>query len=196
MTQIRTIVSINELIIDALGNFKDFDTKRSYMAISSSIPKVGESYKCKRLDYRLDYNDGELLLGKGPSLETFPDEYLKNDLDFYEIKTSPVQKVKKLAGDSNVFIVETLNSYYITRILNNVPDNNVHFAVLAVFTEGAPQTGNNIKCYRLVFCEKEIFYVTWYTETVQKIEYISGLYRMETMDGIVYVGFPLDYVLY
>jgi len=65
---------------------------KSYMAIGDSIPKVGEHYKCKKLE-----------------------KNSKGELIFRSTETTTVQDVKNLAG--NVFIVSTRNSYYVTRVL-------------------------------------------------------------------------------
>jgi len=65
---------------------------KSYMAIGDSIPKVGEHYKCKKLE-----------------------KNSKGELTFRSTETTTVQDVKNLAG--NVFIVSTRNSYYVTRVL-------------------------------------------------------------------------------
>lgn len=65
---------------------------KSYMAIRESIPKVGEHYKCKKLE-----------------------KNSKGELTFRSTETTTVQDVKNLAG--NVFIVSTRNSYYVTRVL-------------------------------------------------------------------------------
>ena len=73
---------------------------KSYMAIGDSIPKVGEHYKCKKLE-----------------------KNSKGELIFRGTETTTVQDVKNLAG--NVFIVSTRNSYYVTRVLYEKFDKGV-----------------------------------------------------------------------
>ena len=79
---------------------------KSYMAIGNSIPKVGEHFKCKKLEKNAN-----------------------GEIRFSNTETTTVQEVKKAAG--NVFIVATRNSYYVTRVLH-MPAENIHFAIVKI----------------------------------------------------------------
>lgn len=133
---------------------------KSYMAIGTSIPKVGEHYKCKRLEK-----------------DTF------NHLCFYTTETSTVQRVKNLAR--NVFVVETMNSYYITRVLY-MPVENVHLAIV----NHEPEIGNQLKCSKFEFYGESARVIPWHTTTVQAVNSIQGLYRVKTNNS-TYICFPM-----
>lgn len=127
---------------------------KSYMAIGNSIPKVGEHYKCKRLE-----------------------KNSKGELTFRSTETTTVQEVKNLAG--NVFIVSTRNSYYVTRVLY-MPVENVHFAVVS----SEPQIGSDMYCYKMEFKGEKSRCVNWHTTTVREVKHIHGLYKVKTNNSI------------
>ena len=127
---------------------------KSYMAISTSIPKVGEHYNCKRLE-----------------------KNSKGELTFRNTDTTTVQQVKNLAG--NVFVVTTRNSYYVTRVLYR-PVENVHFAIV----KKSPTIGSELYCYKLEFKGEESKCVKWHTTTVQEVKYIKGLYKVKTNNSV------------
>ena len=147
---------VNAVMGAFVGNGKAQVSKpsKSYMAIGNSIPKVGEHYKCKRLEKK---SNGELT--------------------FRSIETSTVQKVKNLAG--NVFIVCTKNSYYISMVLY-MPVENVHFAVVS----SEPQIGSDMYCYKMEFKTEKRRCVKWHTTTVQEVKYIHGLYKVKTNNSV------------
>ena len=127
---------------------------KSYMAIGNSIPKVGEHYKCKRLE-----------------------KNSKGELTFRSTETTTVQEVKNLAG--NVFIVSTRNSFYVTRVLC-MPVENVHFAIV----KSEPQIGSDMYCYKMEFKGEESRCVNWHTTTVQEVKCIHGLYKVKTNNSV------------
>ena len=136
------------------GKAKVVNPTKSYMAIGRSIPKVGEHYKCQRLD-------------KNSS----------NNLRFYNTETTTVQDVKNLAG--NVFVVTTKNSYYITRVLY-MPVEDVHFAVI----RKEPEIGRNLKCHKMEFSGEKAKFILCETSAVQEVKFIKGLYRVKTRNSI------------
>ena len=142
------------------GQAQAIKPSKSYMAIGNSIPKVGEHYKCKRLE-----------------------KNSKGELVFRSTETTTVQEVKNLA--SNVFIVVTRNSYYITRVLY-MPVEDVHFAIV----KNEPQIGSDMNCYKLEFKGENSRCVDWHTTTVQSVKRIHGLYKVKTTNS-VYVCFPM-----
>jgi len=157
--------SVMNAIIGAFagqGQTTEAKPSKSYMAIGTSVPKVGEHYKCKRLEKKS--NNGELI--------------------FCSTETTTVQKVTNLAG--NVFIVVTRNSYYITRVLY-MPVENVHFAIV----KNKPQICSHLHCYKLEFSGENSRCVNWETTTVQEVKLIKGLYKVKTRNS-VYVCFPMN----
>ena len=127
---------------------------KSYMAIANTIPKVGEHFKCKRLEKNTN-----------------------GELGFFYTETSTVQEVKKLA--CNVFVVTTRNSRYVTRVLY-MPVEDVHFAI--IFYE--PQIGSCLNCHKLEFNGENVRSVDWHTSTVQDVRYVHGLYKVKTLNSV------------
>lgn len=160
----RTEDAVRNAFIKAFtgaGKTNEAKPTKSYMAIALSIPMVGAHYMCQRLE-----RDAH------------------NQLHFIKTETTTVQRVGNLAG--NVFIVETRNSYYITRVLQ-MPVENVHFAVVTK----EPKIGEILKCNKIEFCGVEkCRFTPWKTTTVQEAYFIKGLYKVKTNNS-TYVCFPM-----
>ena len=133
---------------------------KSFMAVGNTIPVVGEPYHCKRLQ-----KQGEKLL-------------------LHAVITSRVIAVKPLAN--NVFVVTTMNSYYVVRVLH-MQVGNVHFALV----KREPLVGEQLFCDKIKFIEEDPFTVRWRTSTVKEVKFIKGLYRVKTKNSI-YICFPLQ----
>jgi hypothetical protein len=126
---------------------------KSYMAIGNSIPKVGEHFKCKKLEKNAN-----------------------GEIRFSNTETTTVQEVKKAAG--NVFIVATRNSYYVTRVLH-MPAENIHFAIV----KEEPKIGSSLHCYKLEFKGENCRCVSWQTTKVIKVNNVHGLYKVQTKNS-------------
>ena len=120
------------------------------MSIGNSIPKVGEHFKCKKLEKNAN-----------------------GEIRFSNTETTTVQEVKKAAG--NVFIVATRNSYYVTRVLH-MPAENIHFAIV----KEEPKIGSGLHCYKLEFKGENCRCVSWQTTKVIKVNNVHGLYKVGT----------------
>jgi len=132
------------------GMVKEATPEKSYMAIATSIPKVGEHYHCKRIEKKSS-----------------------NEINVRNTETTTVLSVKKLA--SNVYVATTRNSYYITKVLG-MPEDNIQFAVV----KSEPIAGSYMKCRKLEFAGEKVSVIPWATTTVQEVKYIKGLYKVKT----------------
>lgn len=142
------------------GKAQEATPEKSYMAIATSIPKAGEHFHCKRFEKKSS-----------------------SELNVRDTETTTVQKVLKLA--SNVYVATTRNFYYVTKVLG-MPEDNVQFAVV----KSEPVVGSCMKCRKLAFAGEKISVIPWTTTAVQKIKFISGLYKVKT-ENTTYVCFPM-----
>lgn len=145
--------TIKRAIIGAFaGSGKVHETipEKSYMAIATSVPNVGEHYHCKRIEKK---SNREI--------------YIRG------AETTTVQKVQKLAG--NVYVAITRNSCYVTKILGK-PEENVQFAII----KRVPLVGYIMECDKLEWNSKDFKVIPWNTTDVQAVKLVKGLYHVKT----------------
>lgn len=130
----------------------------TYMAISTAIPTIGERFKCNRAE-----------------------QSGKSEISFRGVTTSPVRKVKKMAG--NVYVATTQNSMYVVRIVQ-FADEHVQFAVIT----DEPQKGAEMICKKIIFDGYNAKSVAWRTTAVRRIRRLHGLFLVHTRNSI-YVCF-------
>ena len=123
---------------------------KSYMAIATSIPKVGEHYHCKRIEKKSS-----------------------SEINVRNTETTTVLSVKRLA--SNIYVATTRNSHYVTKVLG-MPEDKAQFAVV----KSEPVVGNGMNCRKLVFAGEKVSAIPWNTTTVQEVKFIKGLYKVKT----------------
>lgn len=134
------------------GKAQEATPEKSYIAIATSIPKVGEHYHCKRIEKKSS-----------------------SELNVRNTETTTVLSVKKLA--SNVYVAMTRNSYYVTKVFG-MSEDNVQFAVI----ESEPVVGSCMKCRKLAFAGEKISVIPWNTTAVQEVKFIKGLYKVKTIN--------------
>ncbi len=157
--------SIMNAIMGAFVNQKvdvDVNPTKSYMAIATALPKVGEHYKCRRLERKPN----------------------SNEIYFRDTETTTVQRVTKLA--CNIFSVTTRNSYYVTRVLY-MPVEDVHFAVIMQ----EPENGSCMSCFKIECSGERIKLTKWKTTMVKEVRFIKGLYKVTTINSTSYICFPM-----
>ena len=145
------------------ANGKANSKRHSNMAVSYNDPVIGERYKLHAFR-------------KGFS----PDGTIKMDLA--STFTSQVIDVKDLS--EGIKIVKTQYSYYITKVINKL-EGNVHLALV----DSVPEKGKQLSCTRIVFEGNTFRYFNILDTEIVDVKFITGLYRIETLDNI-YVAFP------
>lgn len=133
---------------------ESINPSKAYMAIATSIPKVGERFRCMKL------------------VRNF-----SNELTLRYYYTSTVRNAERLSR--NIFIVTTANSYYVTRVLS-LPAANSYFAVI----REKPKISCSLNIYMMEFFGDEIRYQPQQTSSVQEVKHSKGLYYVKTRNSV------------
>lgn len=138
---------------------------KAYMAVGNSIPKIGQRYKCWRIQ-RSNNDTMKVVLT--------------------EVTTLKVININSISSD--VFTIITENSlYYVVKVLN-IPEGKVHLAVI----KQVPQIGESIFCSKLEFVKEQLHMMHCRTSKIKEVKSIKELYKLKTKDDHIYICFPLQ----